>query len=283
MGLWMHQPLLTQKEVFVRFVHSSGLKSSGWRKWRRKFLAFWNSLTFSLYLSRKKNVPKSHAIEELLCYSTHPLVLKLLEKYSSVPSKYIYFLAGKRTIICVCFLIFSFLKGSLLHNFVLSCLTSTMSIKMKGIYKSFKYISKIFVVKEREIEIGYPTDVKHVAHIGLDGTSGSAPSWMNEFKTASEFSTASLGSLAEFRDSSSMALSTWSSQDFDQSMGRQQACDMFRDIPPTDLPNVPKKQKRKKYRSTSSPKSSSSSSRSSRAAKSKTAFNDMDATSNLKV
>ena len=70
--------------------------------------------------------------------------------------------------------------------------------------------------------------------------------------------------------------------DFDQSMGRQQACDMFRDIPPTDLPNVPKKQKRKKYRSTSSPKSSSSS-RSSRAAKSKTAFNDMDATSNLKV
>ena len=97
-----------------------------------------------IFIHRKKNVPKSHAIEELLCYSTHLLVLKLLEKYSSVPSKYIYFLAGKRTIICVCFLIFSFLKGSLLHNFVLSCLTSTMSIKMKGIYKSFKYISKIF-------------------------------------------------------------------------------------------------------------------------------------------
>jgi len=34
---------------------------------------------------------------------------------------------------------------------------------------------------------------------------------MNEYKTASEFSTASLGSIGEFRDSSSMALSTWSS------------------------------------------------------------------------
>ena len=31
---------------------------------------------------------------------------------------------------------------------------------------------------------------------------------MNEYKTASEFSTTSLG---EFRDSSSMAISTWSS------------------------------------------------------------------------
>lgn len=28
------------------------------------------------------------------------------------------------------------------------------------------------------MEIGYPTDVKHVAHIGWDGQSGSAPSWV---------------------------------------------------------------------------------------------------------
>lgn len=34
------------------------------------------------------------------------------------------------------------------------------------------------VVKEREIEIGYPTDVKHVAHIGWDGPSGNAPTWV---------------------------------------------------------------------------------------------------------
>ncbi|KAL0803111.1 hypothetical protein Bca101_058287 [Brassica carinata] len=39
--------------------------------------------------------------------------------------------------------------------------------------------------KEEEIEIGNPTDVKHVAHIGWDGpsaTPASTPSWMNEFK-----------------------------------------------------------------------------------------------------
>ncbi|XP_022864100.1 CRIB domain-containing protein RIC6-like isoform X2 [Olea europaea var. sylvestris] len=53
-----------------------------------------------------------------------------------------------------------------------------MGTKMIGIYKGFKYtLSKIFVVKEREMEIGFPTDVKHVAHIGWDGPSSSAPSW----------------------------------------------------------------------------------------------------------
>ena len=36
----------------------------------------------------------------------------------------------------------------------------------------------VVVVKEREMEIGYPTDVKHVAHIGLDAAAGSAPSWV---------------------------------------------------------------------------------------------------------
>lgn len=36
----------------------------------------------------------------------------------------------------------------------------------------------LVVVKEPEIEIGFPTDVKHVAHIGWDGPSGTAPSWV---------------------------------------------------------------------------------------------------------
>lgn len=38
----------------------------------------------------------------------------------------------------------------------------------------------IVVVKDRDMEIGYPTDVKHVAHIGLDNSSpsASAPSWV---------------------------------------------------------------------------------------------------------
>lgn len=36
-------------------------------------------------------------------------------------------------------------------------------------------------VKERELEmeIGYPTDVKHVSHIGWDDQSGNAPSWVS--------------------------------------------------------------------------------------------------------
>ncbi|KAG7025246.1 CRIB domain-containing protein RIC7, partial [Cucurbita argyrosperma subsp. argyrosperma] len=35
---------------------------------------------------------------------------------------------------------------------------------------------------------GYPTDVRHVAHIGWDGPSVTPPSWMNEFKKAPSFS-----------------------------------------------------------------------------------------------
>ncbi|XP_076887245.1 uncharacterized protein LOC143537341 [Bidens hawaiensis] len=40
--------------------------------------------------------------------------------------------------------------------------------------------------KEPEIQIGAPTDVKHVAHIGCDGPSSSAPTWMNEFQGSSD-------------------------------------------------------------------------------------------------
>ncbi|KAK2658297.1 hypothetical protein Ddye_004830 [Dipteronia dyeriana] len=45
------------------------------------------------------------------------------------------------------------------------------------LFKGFKIISQIFVYKEemedmdKEMEIGFPTDVKHVTHIGLDGSS----------------------------------------------------------------------------------------------------------------
>lgn len=128
---------------------------------------------------------------------------------------------------------------------------------MKGIYK---YISNIFVVKEREIEIGYPTDVKHVAHIGWDGQSGNAPSWMTEFKTGPDFAATSIGN-------SGSAHSPWASQDYTESMRQQPASELYRDVAP------PKKQKRRKAKSTSSPRSgSSSSSRSSRVEKSKAKF-----------
>merc|ERR1712137_190236 len=59
-----------------------------------------------------------------------------------------------------------------------------MSIKMKGLLKGLRYISQIFEEEEddKEMQIGFPTDVKHVAHIGWDGPSVNSPSWMNEFK-----------------------------------------------------------------------------------------------------
>lgn len=127
------------------------------------------------------------------------------------------------------------------------------------------------------MEIGYPTDVKHVAHIGWDGPSGSAPSWMNEFNVASDFAATSIGNMTGTRGTSS-AISTWSSQDF-ESMDQQPVSEMLKDI----TPNIPKKHKRKKNKSTSSPKSSSSS-RSSRAAKSKAKYVEDNARpSNLEV
>ena len=32
--------------------------------------------------------------------------------------------------------------------------------------------------RDQEMEIGYPTDVKHVAHIGWDGPSVGGPNWV---------------------------------------------------------------------------------------------------------
>nr|XP_017221671.1 PREDICTED: CRIB domain-containing protein RIC6-like [Daucus carota subsp. sativus] len=67
---------------------------------------------------------------------------------------------------------------------------------MKGIFKGFKYFSQIFESseKEEEMQIGLPTDVKHVAHIGNDGSSSSnTPSWMNDFHSASTNSSAARG------------------------------------------------------------------------------------------
>ncbi|KAG5250444.1 hypothetical protein OIU77_026007 [Salix suchowensis] len=66
--------------------------------------------------------------------------------------------------------------------------------KMKGLLKGLRYISQIFDNDEKkpEMQIGYPTDVKHVAHIGWDGPSVNSPSWMTEFKSPPEYSSAPL-------------------------------------------------------------------------------------------
>ncbi|XP_072955124.1 uncharacterized protein [Typha angustifolia] len=119
-----------------------------------------------------------------------------------------------------------------------------MATKMKGIVKGFKFISQIFVYKEHEMEIGYPTDVRHVAHIGWDSP-GSSPSWMNEFKSSSEYSS-SLSNFGQSRETS------WASQESPY----QEAS------PRPDIPKAPKKTKRKKSKAASSPTSSSRSSRS---------------------
>ncbi|RYR02971.1 hypothetical protein Ahy_B06g081805 [Arachis hypogaea] len=52
--------------------------------------------------------------------------------------------------------------------------------KVKGILRGIRFISQIFESdKEQEIEIGHPTDVKHVAHIGWQGPSAeNNPSWV---------------------------------------------------------------------------------------------------------
>ncbi|KAH6757865.1 hypothetical protein C2S52_023248 [Perilla frutescens var. hirtella] len=58
--------------------------------------------------------------------------------------------------------------------------------RFQKLYKNFKNMSRLFVYKdemeaEMEIEIGLPTDVKHVTHIGLDGCSSSifSKGWNN--------------------------------------------------------------------------------------------------------
>lgn len=58
------------------------------------------------------------------------------------------------------------------------------SMKVKGLLKGLRYISQVFEEeKKEEIQIGAPTDVKHLAHIGCDGPAQESPSWMRGFGT----------------------------------------------------------------------------------------------------
>ncbi|KAJ1272899.1 hypothetical protein BS78_06G238200 [Paspalum vaginatum] len=63
-----------------------------------------------------------------------------------------------------------------------------MAYKVKGILKGLKTISRIFAAKEHEMEIGHPTDVKHVAHIGWGDTAAgtASPSWINGIMASSD-------------------------------------------------------------------------------------------------
>lgn len=81
---------------------------------------------------------------------------------------------------------------------------------MKGLLKGLRYISQIFEAeKEPEMQIGYPTDVKHVAHIGWDGPSVNSPSWMNEFKSSNpELSAGPLNYSEEVKETAATKLSS---------------------------------------------------------------------------
>ncbi|KAH7838460.1 hypothetical protein Vadar_026709 [Vaccinium darrowii] len=69
---------------------------------------------------------------------------------------------------------------------------------MKGLLKGIRYIAQKFDEdKEPEMKIGYPTDVKHVAHIGWDGTSVESPSWMKQFRSPQGFQSAPLSANGE--------------------------------------------------------------------------------------
>ncbi|CAN8325524.1 unnamed protein product [Cochlearia groenlandica] len=142
-----------------------------------------------------------------------------------------------------------------------------MEMKMKGIYKSFKSISQIFVVKDRDMEIGYPTEVKHVSHVGWEGSSGSAPCWMSEFKAREEIISPRASSFSRSRHSNSF-FTTSSSSDFDKGSSQLTISDKLRDVPPIPIGlskiHTKSKNRRKKHSSTSSPRSSKPSPKSSR-------------------
>ncbi|CAH2038941.1 unnamed protein product [Thlaspi arvense] len=58
-----------------------------------------------------------------------------------------------------------------------------MTTTVKGLLKGLRYITQIFdEEKDQGMQIGFPTDVKHVAHIGSDGPAANTPSWMTDFK-----------------------------------------------------------------------------------------------------
>ncbi|KAF3779979.1 CRIB domain-containing protein [Nymphaea thermarum] len=131
-----------------------------------------------------------------------------------------------------------------------------MATKMKGFFKGIKYIQQIFVYKDHEMEIGYPTDVRHVAHVGWDGSSMSTPSWMNEYKTAPEFSSTSLanfgksGEVASWTSDGKFIVSLFSELIM-SAEPFQQGPDVFVGTPTTESPR-----KRKKSKSCSAAKSS---------------------------
>ncbi|KAK6940642.1 CRIB domain [Dillenia turbinata] len=109
--------------------------------------------------------------------------------------------------------------------------------KMKGLLKGLRYISQIFdnEKEEQEMEIGFPTDVKHVAHIGWEGPSVSSPSWMNEYPSTRSSSSGPLDINGNTNNEESSIQVEVGSQDSSSRKGSR-SLDM-----PTDLPKSSRK------------------------------------------
>ncbi|KAJ6736272.1 CRIB DOMAIN-CONTAINING PROTEIN RIC8 [Salix viminalis] len=84
--------------------------------------------------------------------------------------------------------------------------------------------------EEPEMQIGFPTDVKHVAHIGWDGPSVSSPSWMNEFRSQPPYSSAPLSLNGDAKEEGS---AKWESEGGSHSS------------PSRDFPELPKSSRRR--------------------------------------
>ncbi|KAI9121991.1 hypothetical protein K1719_006680 [Acacia pycnantha] len=105
--------------------------------------------------------------------------------------------------------------------------------KMKGMFKGFRYFTHMFEnEKKSDMQIGFPTDVKHVAHIGWDGPSVNTPSWMNEFRSPSSYS-APLALSGSLQTTESDNAVKWVPEDSKSSSSRRR-----------DLPELPKSSRR---------------------------------------
>ncbi|KAG0581478.1 hypothetical protein KC19_4G255300 [Ceratodon purpureus] len=67
--------------------------------------------------------------------------------------------------------------------------------------KAVTALTHLFVWRNNELDIGYPTDVKHVAHIGWDGPSINGPGWMDEVRPGPDYSSAPLADFGQPRGS----------------------------------------------------------------------------------
>jgi len=81
--------------------------------------------------------------------------------------------------------VFSRIFGKRAFYFLSRLKSSTSTLAMHVRWSSCLFVARLFppwivlaAVKEHEMEIGYQTDVKHVAHIGWDNASVTAPSWV---------------------------------------------------------------------------------------------------------